>query len=111
MPADFLVENLHSIPSIVVGGLQGCDRVEEHAQRLGGIRPTLHVSLFLAVVGSREQPTHQLDERRHGIVGEFLSELDDLRHDQSVPAARVEIAGQPGRRGVPLTNHLVPPSA
>lgn len=110
VPANFLIEDLQSILAVVVRRLQGSDRVEEHAQRLGGIGPAIHVPLLLAVAGLREQPTHQLDEHRHGIVGELLAELDDLRHDQSMPAAGVEIAGQPGRRGVPFTDHLVPPT-
>jgi len=81
-----------------------------HAQRLGGIGPAIHVPLLLTVVGLREQPSHQLDEHRHGIVGELLTELDDLRHDQSVSTAGIEVVSQPGRRGIAFTDHLVPTS-
>jgi len=52
-----------------------------------------HVPLLLAVIGLREQPTHQLDEHRHCIVGEVLAELNDLSHDQSVPATGIEVVG------------------
>lgn len=57
-----------------------------------------------------ENQTHQLAEHRHGIIGELLAELNNLRHDQGAPATGVEVIGQPGRRGVAVTNHLVPPS-
>jgi len=110
VPANFLVEDLQCIPAIIVRGLQGCDRVEEHAQRLGGIGTTVHVPLLLAVIGLREQPSHQLDEHRDRIIGELLSKLYDLCNDQGVPATCVEVVGQPCRSCVALTDHLIPPS-
>lgn len=110
MPPNFLIENLQCVPAMVVRGLQSSDGLEEHAQRLGGIRPAVHVPLLLAVVGLREQPTYQLDEHRHCIVRELLAELDKLRHDQGVSTAGIEVVGQPCRCGVALTDHLIPSS-
>ena len=80
------------------------------AQRLGGIGTTVHVPLLLAVIGLREQPSHQLDEHRDRIIGELLSKLYDLCNDQGVPATCVEVVGQPCRSCVALTDHLIPPS-
>ncbi len=110
IPADSLVENIHCIPTIVVGGLQRGDRIEKHAQRFGGVRSAVHLPLLLSVVGLREQLTHQLDEHRHRIVRELLAKLDDLSHNQSVATAGIEVVGKPGRGCVTLPDHLAPPS-
>ncbi|MNI36072.1 hypothetical protein D3C73_901120 [compost metagenome] len=95
---------------MVVGRLQGGDRIQKHAQRFGGVRSAVHLPLLLPIVGLREQLAHQLDEHRHSIVRELLAKLDDLSHDQSVATAGVEVVGKPGRRCVALPDHLVPPS-
>ncbi|MFW8583972.1 hypothetical protein ACOJBM_00570 [Rhizobium beringeri] len=68
------------------------------------------MTLLFAVVGLGEQPAHQLDEHHHRIVGELLSELDDLRHDRCAPTTGIKVGGKPGRDGVSLANHLLPPS-
>ncbi len=85
------------------------DRIEEHAQRLVGVRSAVHVSLLLAVIGLREQPTHQFDEHRHSIAREFQAEPVDLGHDKRVPTVSIEVVGQPARRCITLPDHLVPP--
>jgi hypothetical protein len=110
MPTNCLVKNLQCVSAIIVRGLQGSDRVEEHAQRLGGVRTTFHMPLLLAAVGLREQPTHELDEHRYRIIGELLAEFDCLSHDQSVTATCVEVVGQPCWRGVAFADHLIPTS-
>ncbi|CUX70353.1 hypothetical protein AGR6A_pAt50014 [Agrobacterium sp. NCPPB 925] len=90
--------------------VQSSDRIEEHAQRFGGVRSAVHPSLFLSIVGLREQLTHQFDEHRYRVVHELLAKLDDLSHDQSVAATGVEVVGKPGRGCVALPDRLVPPS-
>lgn len=109
MPTDLLVEYFECVLSPIVSRLQCCYRIEEHTQGLGGVCPVVHVPPFLAAVRLGKQPPHQLDEHRHGVIGQFLAELDHLRDDQGVTTARIKVAGQPRRRGIALANHLVPP--
>jgi len=68
------------------------------------------MTLLFPIVGLGEQPAHQLDEHHYRIVSELLTELDDLRDDCRTPSAGIDVAGEPGRRGVSLPHHLVPPS-
>lgn len=67
------------------------------------------MSLFLPAVGLGEQPADHLDEHRDRIVGELLAELGDLRNDQRVPAAGIEVVGEPGGSSIALSDHLIPP--
>lgn len=83
MPANLSIDCRKRIFIGIIRGLQGDDRVEE-------------------------QPTHQLDEYHHRIVGDLLAELDDLRRSRRAPTAGIEVASESGWRSIALANHPVP---
>ena len=91
MPTDLPVNCRKRVFIAIIGSLQGNNRIEEQPQSLGCFNAGVHVTLLFTVVGLRKQPTHQLDEHHHRIVGELLAEFDDLRHDRRASATGIEI--------------------
>lgn len=102
MPSNFLVKYLQCVATVIIRGLQSCNRVEEHAQRLGGIQPAIHSRCFLRLLACEKQPTHQLDEHSHRVVGVsfcLMTYATDMRAGnviRSVSPTKLETLGRSG---------------
>lgn len=96
MPSNLIVENIEVIPTCIVGDNEGSQRVAEEAQRLGGLMPSVGVSLRAARVGSREETAAISAEdfrAKSGRDMHFVGAQIDVTKDATITVGRVvEIA-------------------
>jgi hypothetical protein len=82
--------------------------VAEHVQQPTRLLAGVEMAPILSGLGLGKQEGDQPTEHGDRGIGQFAGQLDQLRRDQRVPAARVEVFGQPARRHRTLAYQLGP---
>ena len=83
-------------------------RVAEHAQQTTRLLAGVEVAPVLSGLGLGEQEGDQPAEHGDRGIGQLAGQLGQLRRDQRLPAARIEVFGQPARRHRTLAHQLGP---
>ena len=107
-PADLAIEHVKGVLAGLIGLGERMQRVAEHAQQPTRLLAGIEVAPILSGLGFGEQKGNQPAEHGDRGIGQLAGQLGQLRRDQRVPAARVEVFGQPARRHRTLAHQLGP---